>query len=108
MDPISQKITLVPNKTGVVQFQNYHKPTLTIKKIDSATGKPVEGARFHIIYASNHTFTGEINDLGEHYTDADGIIHLDKLRDGWYQVTEVEAPSGYRIQGSGVQECWGL
>jgi len=106
LDPIPQQITLVPNKLGVVQFQNYPKPTLTIRKIDSATGKPVEGARFHIIYASNHTFTGEVNDLGEYYSDADGIIRLDKLRDGWYRIEEVEAPAGYRIKDNGVQECY--
>lgn len=106
LDPIPQKITLFPNKLGVVQFQDYKKPTLTIQKIDSATGKSVEGARFHIIYASNHTFTGEVNDLGEYYTDANGIIKLEKLKDGWYQATEVEAPAGYRIKDSGVYECY--
>ncbi|MBR1565204.1 MAG: hypothetical protein IJ649_00435, partial [Oscillospiraceae bacterium] len=106
LDPRPQKITLTPDKLGVVQFQNYPKPSLTVKKIDSATGKPVEGARFHFIYGSNHTFTGEINDLGEFYTDANGIIKLEKLKDGWYQATEVEAPTGYRIKDSGIQECY--
>lgn len=106
LDPIPQKITLFPNKLGVVQFQDYKKPTLTIKKIDSATGKSVEGARFHIIYASNHTFSGEINDLGEHYTDENGVIYLDKLKDGWYQATELEAPAGYRIKDSGIYEFY--
>ncbi len=106
LDPVPQKITMEPNKLGVVQFQDYRKPSLTVRKIDSATGKAVEGAKFHIVYASNHTFTGEVNDLGEHYTDANGIIRLDKLRDGWYRIEETQAPEGYRIQGSGVQECY--
>jgi uncharacterized surface anchored protein len=106
LDPVPQQITLEPNKLGVVQFQDYKKPTLTVKKIDAATGKPVEGARFHVIYASNHTFTGEVNDLGDYISDADGIIHLDKLRDGWYQITETQAPDGYRIEGTGVYECY--
>ena len=106
LDPRPQKITLTADKMGVAKFQNYPKPTLTVKKIDSATGRPVEGARFHIIYASNHTFTGEIRDLGEYYSDANGIIKLEKLIDGWYQVTEVEAPAGYRIKDSEVQECY--
>ena len=106
LDPVPQQITLEPNKLGVVQFQDYKKPTLTVRKIDSATGKPVEGARFHVIYASNHTFTGEVNDLGDYISDEDGIIHLDKLRDGWYQITETQAPDGYRIQDSGVYECY--
>ena len=106
LDPIPQKITLVPDKLGVVQFQDFPKPSLLIKKIDSVTGKPVEGARFHVIYGSNHTFSGEVNDLGEHYTNADGEILLEKLRDGWYKVQEVEAPAGYRIKGDGIQECY--
>ena len=106
LDPIPQRITLEPNKLGIVQFQDYRKPSLTIRKIDSTTGKAVEGAKFHVLYASNHTFTGEVNDLGEHYTDADGIIRLEKLRDGWYQITETQAPDGYRIQGTGVYECY--
>ena len=106
LDPVPQKITLIPNELGIVQFQDYKKPTLTVKKIDAATGRTVEGAKFHIIYASNHTFTGEINDLGDYYTDADGIIRLDRLRDGWYQITETQAPDGYRIQDSGVYECY--
>ncbi|MBR4657570.1 MAG: Cys-Gln thioester bond-forming surface protein [Oscillospiraceae bacterium] len=106
LDPVPQQITLEPNKLGVVQFQNYEKPSLTVRKIDSATGNAVEGARFHIIYASNHTFSGEINDLGEHYTDADGVIYLERLRDGWYRIEETQAPDGYRIQGSGVYECY--
>jgi len=106
LDPIPQKITLFPNRLGIVQFQDYKKPTLTIQKVDSATGKPIEGARFHVIYASNHTFTGEINDLGEHYTDANGIIRLEKVKDGWYQVTELEAPAGYRIKDTGVYEFY--
>jgi len=106
LDPIPQQITLFPNRLGIVQFQDYPKPSLTIKKIDSATGEPVEGALFRITYASNHTFTGELNLIGEYYTDADGFIKVDKLRDGWYRVEELEAPAGYRIKDSGIQECY--
>ena len=67
---ISEKhelITLVPNKLGIVQFQNYPKPGLTVNKIDSVTGNPIKGAKFHVTYASNDTFSGEINDLGYYY-----------------------------------------
>ena len=37
-----QMITLFPNRTGTVQFQNYPKPTLTVNKIDSITGDPIK------------------------------------------------------------------
>lgn len=48
-----QLITLVPNKLATVHFQNYPKPGLTIYKVDSVTGDPIKGAKFHITYASN-------------------------------------------------------
>ena len=52
--------------------------------------RPYQGAKFHITYASNNSFTGELNDLGTYFTDENGQVKLTKLRDGWYRVTEVE------------------
>ena len=94
LDSEAQTITLVPNKTGTVRFRNYPKPTLTIDKVDSVTKDPIKGAKFHITYASNNSFTGELNDLGTYFTDENGQIKLTKLRDGWYRVTEVEPEIG--------------
>ena len=59
-----QLITLFPNRTGTVQFQNYPKPTLTVNKIDSITGDPIKGAKFSVTFKSDETSTGEIRDLG--------------------------------------------
>ena len=106
LDETPQLITLVPNQTGIVRFYNYPKPSLIIRKLDSITGDPLKGAKFHITYASNKTFTGEINDLGDYFTDENGKIELDKLQDGWYQVTEVEAPAGYSIKQPAMQEAF--
>lgn len=50
-----------------VTFFNALKPSLEIRKVDSVTGDSVKGAKFQIWYASNHTDTGELNDLGVHY-----------------------------------------
>lgn len=91
-------ITLVPNETGVVQFRNYQKPTLTINKIDSVTGDPIKGAKFSVTYSSNNTSTGTINDLGVYYSDENGKIMLTKLTDGWYTVAELEPASGYAMK----------
>lgn len=101
-----QLITLVPNKLATVRFQNYPKPDLTVYKIDSVTGDPIKGARFHVTYASNDTFSGEINDLGYYYSDENGQFSLDKLHDGWYRVEEVESAAGYAIKDPAVQECY--
>ena len=106
LDSEAQTITLVPNKTGTVRFRNYPKPTLTIDKVDSVTKDPIKGAKFHITYASNNSFTGELNDLGTYFTDENGQINITKLRDGWYRVTEVEPAAGYAIKDLATQDCF--
>ncbi|MGF0008780.1 SpaA isopeptide-forming pilin-related protein, partial [Eubacteriales bacterium SGI.150] len=79
-------------------FENHQKPALTVKKVDSVTGDPLPGAKFQVIYASNNTGSGEINDLGTYYTGENGQFQLTGLRDGWYKVTEQEPPTGYAIK----------
>ena len=93
-----QLITLFPNRTGTVQFQNYPKPTLTINKIDSITGDPIRGAKFSVTFKSDETSTGEIRDLGTFYSDENGQFFIDKLDDGWYTITELEPAAGYSIK----------
>ena len=90
-------VTLAPNRTSIVRFENYPKPSLTVNKVDAITKDGLKGAKFHILYASNNTFTGEINDMGEYQTDENGQIKLYRLKDGWYKITETEAPDGYKI-----------
>ncbi len=90
-----QFITLEPNRTGTLRFQDYPRPSLTIRKVDSITGDPLKGVRFRIYYASGSTATGEINDLGNFYTDESGIVRITDIRDGWYKVVEEETIAGY-------------
>ena len=98
LDAPSQLATLYPNRDHTVYFENHQKPALTVKKVDSVTGDPLQGAKFHVTYASNNTGSGEINDLGTFYTDESGQFQLTGLRDGWYKVTEQEPPTGYAIK----------
>ena len=98
LDAPSQLATLYPNRDHTVYFENHQKPALTVKKVDSVTGDPLQGAKFHVTYASNNTSSGEINDLGTFYTDESGQFQLTGLRDGWYKVTEQEPPTGYAIK----------
>ena len=104
--PIPQEVALKAGETSTVTFFNALKPTLEIRKVDSVTGDPVKGAKFQIWYASNHTDSGELNDLGVHYTDESGKIILPEIQDGWYKVTELEAPQGYSIKEPATQECF--
>ena len=98
LDAPAQLATLYPNRDHTVYFENHQKPALTVKKVDSVTGDPLQGAKFHVTYASNNTGSGEINDLGTYYTDEHGQFQLTGLRDGWYKVTEQEPPTGYAIK----------
>ena len=104
--PIPQEVSLKAGETSTVTFFNALKPTLEICKVDSVTGDPVKGAKFQIWYASNHTDTGELNDLGVHYTDESGKIILPEVQDGWYKVTELEPAPGYSIKEPATQECF--
>ena len=104
--PIPQEVALKPGETSTVTFFNALKPSLEIRKVDSVTGDSVKGAKFQIWYGSNHTDTGELNDLGTYFSDASGKIILPEIKDGWYKVTELEPVSGYTIKEPATQECF--
>jgi len=104
MDAEPQLVTLYPNRDHTVYFENHKKPSVTIIKEDAISGTLLKNAKFSIQWASNKSATGEIRDLGIHYTDSQGRIVLEGLEDGWLKLTELEPPSGYAIQGSGVHE----
>ena len=104
--PIPQEVALKPGETSTATFFNALKPSLEIRKVDSVTGDPIKGAKFQIWYGSNHTDTGELNDLGTYFSDASGKIILPEIKDGGYKVTELEAPHGYSIKEPATQECF--
>ena len=106
LSPIPQEVALKADETSTVTFFNAIKPSLEIRKLDSVTGDPVKGAKFQIWYGSNHTDTGELNDLGTYFSDASGKIILSEIKDGWYKVTELEPASGYAIKEPASQECF--
>ncbi|MGM9605817.1 MAG: SpaA isopeptide-forming pilin-related protein, partial [Faecousia sp.] len=84
-----QLITLVPNRIGTVQFQNYPKPTLTIHKID-LNGKALTGAIFEV-----RTKAGV--KIGDFPVDENGSVTISNvhLAEGYYIITEIQAPEGY-------------
>ena len=106
LNPIPQEVALKPGETSTATFFNALKPSLEIRKVDSVTGDPIKGAKFQIWYGSNHTDTGELNDLGTYFSDASGKIILPEIKDGWYKVTELEPASGYAIKEPATQECF--
>ena len=105
-DAAPQLVTLYPNKDREVSFENHRKPTLTVNKVDSITGDPIEGAKFQVWYGSNNTTTGELNDLGTFHSDGRGQFVIDLLRDGWYKISELEPAHGYAIKEPATQEVY--
>ena len=92
-----------------IDVVNLKKPEITVKKVDSIVGGGVEGAKFEIFYAGTGGTgppAGTYESLGTKYTDANGIIHLDHLKEGWYRFTEVEAPAGYQLDEPSTQEIY--
>ncbi len=71
-----------------VRFENNPYGTLKIKKIDAVTGEALQGA---VLKISNPLFNYE----QEFTTGADGIIEIENLKQGSYEIKEVKAPNGY-------------
>ncbi len=106
----SKTIEHTLDKESVLYFTNTHRPGLGIRKLDSVTGNPLKGAKFQI-WSAPQKSDGGMNDLGYFFTDDDGYIKLstetDKyLKEGWYRVTEVAAPTGYNINEPSTQEVY--
>lgn len=106
----SQLVTLYPNRDRDVYFENYKRPTIEIIKENEITHDPLANVPVQVWYASNDTTTGEYNDLGVFYTDAEGRIVLSdpdlSLRDGWFRIEELEAPKGFSMTESSKQEAF--
>lgn len=91
LNSIPQTVTVSAGKASTLTFTNEKLATVILKKLDSATEQPIEGAVFQIT-----TATGDII-LDELVTDATGLIHITNLSPGTYFAKEIKAPTGYNI-----------
>ena len=105
-DDTVHTVYLEENKTTTIELSNLRKPDLFVKKVDSITSSPIEGVKFQIWRGSGDTKTGEYNDLGIYYTDAQGQIHLERQETGWYKIKELEPAPGYTIKQPDTQEIY--
>ena len=117
LDPTPHDVLLEEGASGdgkayyTLRLENLKTPELTIYKKDSIVGGPVEGAKFQIWYAGDGEAAGSLEDLGIYYSDENGQINLgktenDRLKPGWYKVTELEAPDGYQIKDPATQTIY--
>ena len=93
MDAPSQTVKIEKNDTQTLTFYDTPLGGLTIVKVDSESGKRLEGAKIEVA-----KMNGEI--VGTYVTDKLGVIQLPDLDDGWYQLTEIKAPKGYLLDST--------
>ena len=94
LDTTPQQVTLEPNRDATVQFQNYKRPALTIHKVD-INGNALTGAIFEV-----KTKAGV--KIGDFPVGPDGSITVENvhLDEGYYIVTEIQAPDGYILNAT--------
>ena len=106
----TKTVSLQPGDETTLYFENQRRPVIEILKLNEVTLDPISDVPFQVWYASNHTTTGEYNDLGVYYTDEDGRIVLDDpdlyLRDGWFRVQEQRPAPGFALPDEDTQEVF--
>lgn len=92
----SQTVQVNPNDMQTITFENTPMGGLTIIKKDEETGERISGVQFEI-----RRLNGEV--IGTYTTDRTGVITLPQAEKGWYQVTELQAAKGYRLDSQPYQ-----
>jgi uncharacterized surface anchored protein len=92
----TQTVRVNPTDTQTITVYNTKAGGLTIIKTDEETGERISGVQFEI-----RKLNGEI--IGTYTTDRTGVISLPQADNGWYQVTELKAAKGYRLDSQPYQ-----
>ncbi|MCQ4864959.1 SpaA isopeptide-forming pilin-related protein [Pseudoflavonifractor phocaeensis] len=87
LDAPPQLITLEPNRTGHVYFQNHPKPAIDLTKVN-ADGESIPGAVFTVAEKSGRV-------IGDYEVGEDGHLRVYGLRPGFYVLTEKSVPAPY-------------
>lgn len=91
-------IEVKDHQTYTLEFFNQPQGGLVIHKIDSMTGKPLQGAEFSVKTSDGQLVpdkSGATSSNGRYVTDAEGNIHITGLNPGTYVVQETKTVSGY-------------
>ncbi len=94
----TQTATVSESSTTTLTFYNSPAGGLLITKSDEDTGERIKGVQFEV-----RKMNGEV--IGTYTTDRHGLIELPSLEAGWYQVTELKAADGYKLDATPAQVC---
>ena len=95
-EPATQECFISGGESKVLTFENTPLSAIIIRKVDSESGQPLEGAWFRIRYLGGTSGTdGTV--VGEYKTSSNGTIVATGLKAGTYVCEEISAPDGYVI-----------
>ena len=92
----TQECFISGGESKVLTFENTPLSAIIIRKVDSESGQPLEGAWFRIRYLGGTSGTGGTV-IGEYHTSSNGTIVVTGLKAGTYVCEEISAPDGYVI-----------
>ena len=95
-EPATQECFISGGESKVLIFENTPLSAIIIRKVDSESGQPLEGAWFRIRYLGGTSGTGGTV-IGEYRTSSNGTIVVTGLKAGTYVCEEISAPDGYVI-----------
>lgn len=88
IDDTIRDVELVAGTTTTLKFTNYRKPTLTLQKIDEATGRGLDGAVIRI-------WREGVDEYQDYTTQGGGYIRLTDMEPGFILCQEVKSPAGF-------------
>ncbi|MDL2274399.1 hypothetical protein LJC34_07680, partial [Oscillospiraceae bacterium OttesenSCG-928-G22] len=104
-DPASQDVFLEAGKDKTVTFENVPLSALIIRKIDSETGVPVQGAAFRVRYLGGTSGSGGTV-IFDGVTNTAGVIILTGLGAGTYVCEEYRAAPGYELSNPSTKTAY--
>ena len=89
----TQTVKVNPSDTQTITVYNTKIKGLTIVKKDGQTSERIPGVQMEV-----RKLNGEI--IGTFTTDSNGMIQLPQAEKGWYEVIELKAAEGYRLDAT--------
>ena len=89
-DETIHKIQIVENEVTTLTLTNKHLQGIQIIKKDSVTEKPLANATFSVKRVGGSL-------VGEYTTNEMGVIEIQNLEPGFFELKEISAPRGYLI-----------
>ena len=88
IDGTIRDVELVAGTTTTLRYTNYRKPTLTIQKIDEATGRGLDGAVIRV-------WREGVDEYQDYTTQGGGYIRLTDMEPGFILCQEIRSPAGF-------------